>query len=98
MSYYISCGKGWQHLYTPLIEQCEREGIEILQVKEKFGGLRFYVSVVPDGSTIYENIDAAEIESLATCEVCGEPGELSGGDGRWVRTLCDKHKGHSWRG
>jgi len=36
--------KGWDKLIDPLIKQCEVEDTEIHQIKEKFGGLRFYVS------------------------------------------------------
>jgi len=57
------------------------------QVKEKFGGLRFYV----DGSTDkHDNyISFAESMSYQTCEKCGAPGKIYT-DG-WHRTLCDTH-------
>jgi hypothetical protein len=58
------------------------------QVKEKFGGLRFYA----DGcnETIDNYITFAECLSARTCEVCGAPGERRD-DGGWLRTLCDQH-------
>ena len=40
---------------------------EILQVKEKFGGLRFYVNGAND--TIRRSLEAAVQESLHTCEI-----------------------------
>ena len=57
------------------------------QVKEKFGGLRFYVQ----GGDEYTNgiISMAEAMSEVTCEVCGEPGETR--HGGWIKVLCDKH-------
>ena len=57
------------------------------QVKEKFGGLRFYVN----GGTEehYNYINFAESMSYHTCEVCGAPGHVYT-DG-WYRTLCDVH-------
>jgi len=59
----------------------------IVQVKEKFGGLRFYVD---GGSQEVENyITFAEAMASQTCEVCGSPGERRSGG--WIRTLCDKH-------
>ena len=58
-----------------------------MQVKEKFGGLRFYVH----GGTEehYNYINFAESMSYRTCEVCGAPGHVYT-DG-WHRTLCDVH-------
>lgn len=58
-----------------------------VQVKEKFGGLRFYVNGGTDG--IYDMISMAESMSVVTCEECGSPGRRRRGG--WIRTLCDKH-------
>jgi hypothetical protein len=57
------------------------------QVKEKMGGLRFYI----DGSTDkYQNyISFAESMSVRTCEQCGAPGEFRGRS--WLYTACDQH-------
>ena len=59
----------------------------ISQVKEKFGGLRFYI----DGGTEEQlvMIDFAEAMSLKTCETCGDRGRSRGGG--WIKVLCDKH-------
>lgn len=54
------------------------------QVKEKFGGLRFYVN----GGTeeIYGMISMAESMSYKICEECGNPGRPNRGG--WITTLC----------
>jgi len=57
------------------------------QVKEKFGGLRFYVGAA--SMEVHKLIEAAEMESYKTCEVCGSPGELDRSRS-WHRTLCPK--------
>lgn len=57
------------------------------QVKEKFGGLRFYVDGGDD--EIYAMISFAEAMSYRMCEECGSPG-TTGGRG-WIRTLCSAH-------
>ena len=57
------------------------------QVKEKFGGLRFYVDGGDDW--IYGAISMAEAMSYRTCEVCGAHGETRGVG--WIRTTCDEH-------
>jgi hypothetical protein len=62
--------------------------IEIQQIKEKFGGLRFYYS----GGD--ERISGMEVMAEAwadrSCETCGDLGERRSGG--WIRTLCDKHE------
>jgi hypothetical protein len=80
-------GVGWHALVQPLIERCKTEGVEIFQIKEKFGTLRFYVDTASD--ELHDAIAAAEKQSAHTCEHCGEPGRLR--DGNWLRTLCDAH-------
>lgn len=92
----IAIGKGWfdilnqaciliqSHLdWKPDVPQ-----VVAAQVKEKFGGLRFYV----DGGDDYTRgiITMAEQMSMLLCEECGAPGERRSGG--WVRTLCDKHE------
>jgi hypothetical protein len=58
------------------------------QVKEKFGGLRFYVTGAND--RVRGMIDMAEAMSYQTCDVCGNPGKAVN-DG-WVVTLCEPHR------
>jgi len=58
-----------------------------VQVKEKFGGLRFYVQAATDKH--YDYISFAESISYRTCEQCGAPGKRYT-DG-WHTTLCDIH-------
>jgi len=57
------------------------------QVKEKFGGLRFYI----DGGTDehYNYIRFAESMSYKTCEVCGAPGTYY--PFGWHHVACDEH-------
>lgn len=58
-----------------------------VQVKEKFGSLRFYTDGGND--TIYGMIRMAESMSAVTCEECGAPGKLRGRG--WMYTACDVH-------
>jgi hypothetical protein len=57
------------------------------QVKEKFGGLRFYYNGGDD--VIDGMVRMAESWAAYTCEECGAPGQTRGGG--WIRTLCDDH-------
>jgi hypothetical protein len=93
-------GRGWQ----PLIEQVHTDLTELLgeydlwQIKEHFGGLRYYMAPVAGCNPskvdqIRNIITKAEDKSFETCEVCGvigEPRALAG----WIKTLCDEHH---WR-
>lgn len=56
------------------------------QVKEKFGGLRFYM----EGSTdeIDKIIRKAESKCWETCEICGTEEDVALRTGGWMRTLC----------
>jgi len=75
----------------PLVARLEQEigcQFEVLQVKEKFGGLRFYVNCRWNVA-VRESIDVAIQESFHTCEVCGQPGKLR--EIGLIKTLCDEH-------
>jgi len=56
------------------------------QVKEKYGGLKFYMTSTND--KISALISEAEALSLKTCELCGSEGKLRK-DG-WWSTRCDE--------
>lgn len=62
--------------------------VVVAQIKEKFGGLRFYYDGGDD--EIRGMVDMAESWAGASCETCGCPG-TSGGQG-WIRTLCPMHR------
>lgn len=84
---YLECGAGWKRLYGPILRWCELEGVDVYQVKEKFGALSIYTG--PCSKELHAAIASAEKLSTQICEVCGEPGERRGGS--WVKTLCDEH-------
>lgn len=89
----VECGEGWKDLYTPIIDEVnaynegkpENEKIVINQIKEKFGGLRVYLSKYTE--KLEKMIDEAEDKSFQTCEYCGKPGKTRGKG--WIYTLCD---------
>lgn len=58
-----------------------------MQVKEKFGGLRFYMAG-PQTKEMSYLIRQAEEKSFNTCEVCAAQGVLRT-EKRWMLTLCD---------
>jgi ribosomal protein L3 len=61
----------------------------VTQVKEKFGGLRFYIGTgTPE---IWNRISQAETESEETCQTCGKPGKISTWDRWWLLCFCPEH-------
>jgi len=95
-THYAAVGAGWSKLITDLCykidkhkkrlpEQSPEEQVVVAQIKEKFGGLRFYVYGGDD--YIQGMIDLAECISYSICEDCSQPGKPRR-EG-WVRTLCD---------
>lgn len=84
-----SIGPGWTDLVQRLDNSLNviREDYVVLQVKEKFGSLRYYTDFVGTDSDAAKIIRAAEAESLTICEECGGAGELQTG-GWWI-TMCD---------
>jgi len=58
-----------------------------VQVKEKFGSLRFYYN--GGNEHVCGLVRMAEAMSAVTCEECGSPGKMRGPG--WILTLCDLH-------
>ena len=81
-------GEGWSKIVLTAYSLLENDH-NILQVKEKFGGLRFYVHGTDRRTLVF--IYELEKLSLTVCETCGKPG-LPRPNG-WTKTLCDVH----WR-
>jgi hypothetical protein len=79
---------GWFGLVKELTEDLIRLGWDrrVLQVKEKFGTLRFYISQRED--VLVNRTIAATEQSATVCQDCGEPGTWFE-DGGWVATFCD---------
>ena len=103
MCYGIACGDGWHvlidemcgniqnHIENVNRNKPEEEHIvcEATQVKEKWGGLRFYVQGSDD--FIDGIIDLAESMSYRICSKCGNQSTPQKKRG-WIYTLCDNCK------
>lgn len=82
---------------VPLVEQFNKDyppkpeemynGFAVVQVKEKFGGLRYYTNY--SSKEINDLIDEYETLSYKTCEICGKPGKTMGQG--WYYTACPEH-------
>lgn len=94
MCWGFECGNGWFELIFNLSENLEKEikkksnrkEFSASQVKEKFAGLRFYMTCETDKMSNF--IRKAEKLSYKICENCGEKGKCRGIS--WISTRCDK--------
>lgn len=64
------------------------ERVIVEQIKEKFGGLRFYYS--GGDEQVQGMVIMAEAWAGNHCETCGKPGKSRSGG--WIKTLCDEHE------
>ena len=90
-------GDGWFEIIwrsfedlEPLAAEVEKQTgwpFEVLQVKEKFGGLRVYANQTTDA--IAAVIAQAQAESFRTCEICGQSGGLHSNS--WIKAVCEQH-------
>jgi hypothetical protein len=95
MCWGFSCGDGWFNLIDELCAKLQA-GVasgafpqpEAVQVKEKFGELRFYLSGETDEAI--DLVEEATQRSMTICEVRGASGALRI-QRHWYRTRCDVH-------
>lgn len=97
--HHFECGDGWYAVILKLSAILEKEIVAMpsesvdpdigrpymMQCKEKFAGLRYYMSSETPAMT--QAIQEAEDDAANTCEDCGKSGQLRSGG--WIRMLCD---------
>jgi len=91
---WIGCDRGWWPLIIRLDGRLSSLDplYRLEQVKEKLGGLRYYIQTnSPHAAAMEALIDEAEAESEFVCELCSSAaGVLMADAGRrgWLKTLC----------
>ena len=105
MCWGFECGDGWYWLIDRLCSNLQfntdnnnsgsNEGrypqVVASQVKEKFGGLRFYVEGASEPQ--HAVISFAESLSYHICEKCGTTKNVGHTQQGWISTLCEECKG-----
>lgn len=105
---FYSIPSGWYNILynlceelTPILneerskitEDPEQPLFYVHQIKEKFGGLRFYFMMNTENTELHENIqkliDIAEDKSYDTCQITGKVGKLCK-KGRYYMTLSEE--------
>ena len=91
---YINVDEGWYQI----VIDCDKElraidlNYQILQIKEKFGNLRFYFEPsnsedVVKTNLMHQVVRKYEIIASQTCEATGKPGVLMKSPTGYLRTL-----------
>jgi hypothetical protein len=96
----FAVGEGWWPILQALCSNIQhyinwknKDGevvpqVIVAQIKEKFGGLRFYYDGGDD--RIQGMVSMAESWADKSCETCGKPGRRR--EVGWIKTLCDEHE------
>jgi hypothetical protein len=91
--YEFAISDGWFKIVYELVHDIRINDLKkgdwitkATQVKEKFGGLRFYVTGTSDKN--WALIRAAEQKSYGVCEESGCEVEVGTWNNGWVRTMC----------
>lgn len=89
MPFGFECGDGWFAIIYKLsadiealakatgLDPLSNRWPEVIQVKEKYGTLRYYLRDTLDAELMHNLVGAAYKQSSRTCEDCGQPGTLS---------------------
>jgi len=94
--YDFSISDGWLAIITSLLKSIKNDimyndmpEVKIIQIKQKFGGLRVYYDGGDDATRGMVTMAMAIAEE--TCEDCGSTEDISQTSG-YIRTLCTKCK------
>jgi len=90
MFWGITCGNGWYNIINCLCFALDQmnDKVEACQVKQKFGGLRFYID---HGTEMQQRLcSLVGSISFGFCELCGSVDDVKTTKGGYVETLCGK--------
>lgn len=87
----IASARAWFKSFLPYLKDQRTPQeivpcIQAVQVKEKFGSLRFYTDTSDD--YVEGLISMADSMSARTCEICGKPGHVLN-HGGWLSARCE---------
>ena len=91
-NYRFGVGDGWYKLLKSLIIKIKKEDTknnyitQVTQIKEKWGGLRFYVNGTFNKNWDY--IHFAENKSITICESCGSQSNVGILNTGWITIRC----------
>lgn len=99
LPFFVQCDDGWLELVRACHEELVRLDPEytVLQVKEKFGSLRYYYATTHEPSdaratAMRDIVTKYEALSSTVCESCGSHGATNTRHDGWWRTTCEAHR------
>jgi hypothetical protein len=98
----FSCGDGWKGILCELISKIkgvdDKNGVvtEVIQIKEKFGGLRFY-PLNGASSEVWKLIADYEEKSFGVCEFTGSRTNVGMWVYGWMSTMSKKYAEEHYR-
>jgi hypothetical protein len=96
----VHCDEGWHLIIVATDEAMARidPGYRVHQIKEKFGGLRYYFRASDESllNRLNEIVRGAEFLCSLTCEVTGQKGQLMRRGGN-TKTLCHEFIKEGWQ-
>lgn len=78
---------GWRGIVAALCDSLSVTGCSVVQVKEKFGGLRVYIDNGTEAALAA--INAAEKLAATTCQVCGAGEAKRVTRNGWISVRCE---------
>lgn len=99
----VSIASGWENLVRALCRNLQElpqgDQLQAVQVKEKFGQLRFYLDTYPGNrKRIDQIVRDAEARSKNVCEECGTTeGVRMEATRGWIKSLCDPCRIQRWQ-
>jgi len=94
LDFGFECGDGWYPIINKMcrmiqynVDSTKSEQVVACQVKEKFGGLRFYIN--GGSEKAYDIISFFESLSYIICEKCGSTEGETKTEGHWMSTRCN---------
>jgi hypothetical protein len=90
IAFGVECGDGWFDIIYNLTKKIHEidPTVKITQIKEKFAGLRYYITTGTD--EVWNLIEEAENEASKTCEKCGTKENVKVRGEGWIRTTCQE--------
>lgn len=102
---WVECNEGWYSTIDQLSKEISsvalkypsKDGerrVHVVQIKEKFGGLRYYINYHDMNDDDIQHIEFivrnSEMKTFTICEDCGGDGSVVSPKRYWMRTLCKK--------
>lgn len=81
--------RGWRSIVEDFMDTLIGTDYKVIQIKEKFGGLRIYINSPTKAEYVTDAYAKAVELASQTCAICGKPGKLYAKG--WMNVYCEEH-------